>query len=143
MALIRGNKCLFPCPVCLVPASELSNLAVKWPRRTVEQAKEALNHRLVGERQEATKELGLRPIEVQCSFIFYHFADTKFKQNSLWQLQRSNLHDAASEDGLHFNQIGIFGYHLYGQFKLALSKRFQAMQFDERYQPLICSSNLY
>jgi hypothetical protein len=64
MALIRGNKCHFPCPVCLVPASQLLNLEQKWPIRTIAQAQIALNQPSVGMRKKATKKLGLRPIEV-------------------------------------------------------------------------------
>lgn len=34
MALTRGSMGLAPCPICYVPAAELSNLAKRHPLRT-------------------------------------------------------------------------------------------------------------
>lgn len=65
MILIRGNNCLYPCPVCLVPNELLSDLNTEWPLRTVEEAQEALQYTTAEERKEATKALGIRPIWVK------------------------------------------------------------------------------
>ena len=40
MALIRGIGSSTPCPVCLVPSNQLSNLSVSFPLRTKETMKE-------------------------------------------------------------------------------------------------------
>jgi hypothetical protein len=63
MMLIRGNNCLFSCPVCLVPKDKLSDMRREWPQHTIEQSKAAvLGSSKIGEINKATKDLGLRPI---------------------------------------------------------------------------------
>lgn len=36
MALIRGAKGHFPCPICLIPREKLSDLLISYPLRTTE-----------------------------------------------------------------------------------------------------------
>jgi len=36
MALIRGAKGHFPCPICLIPREKLSDLSISYPLRTTE-----------------------------------------------------------------------------------------------------------
>lgn len=69
MLLIRGGNCLYPCPVCLVPYSELANYGKVWARRTVQESIAAVTcSKKKGEIDAATKALGLRPVHV-CNFL--------------------------------------------------------------------------
>ena len=43
MALIRGTKCKFPCPICLVPREKLSKLDTNWPLRSASQSAKIVN----------------------------------------------------------------------------------------------------
>lgn len=68
MALIRGVKGLFPCPICLVPQDQLSDLSETFPLRT-QQESEALFHnaqemRTQEEKEKLMKSQSLRMVEV-------------------------------------------------------------------------------
>ena len=66
MALTRGAKCKFPCPVCLVPREELHKGAV-YARRTTQTMKEVYNRAKdmsKAEEEQLLKSFGLRGIEV-------------------------------------------------------------------------------
>jgi hypothetical protein len=67
MALIRGFGSLTPCPVCLVPSGQLSNLSVSFPLRTTESMKdryEQAQEHNVAEGDVILKMIGLRDVEV-------------------------------------------------------------------------------
>jgi hypothetical protein len=67
MALIRGFGSLTPCPVCLVPSDQLSNLSVTFPLRTKEDMKdqyERAQEHNVAEGDAILKAIGLRDVEV-------------------------------------------------------------------------------
>lgn len=67
MALTRGVKAKFPCPVCLVPGEELHNGTVHESRtseKMQEVYKVAKGMRTAEERKEHLKGYGLRGIEV-------------------------------------------------------------------------------
>ncbi|KAG2056809.1 hypothetical protein BDR06DRAFT_988418 [Suillus hirtellus] len=59
MLLIRGIKCLWPCPVCLVPHDELLNTLKCYPPQTATQPQEVAT---AEEKEEKLKEYGLRDI---------------------------------------------------------------------------------
>lgn len=71
MCLIRGTNSKFPCPICLAPLEELSELSKTFPTRTADQAKDALAHyrRNNAEGEVILKSLGLRPVEVNSHLI--------------------------------------------------------------------------
>ena len=72
MALIRGQRGKRPCPICLVPDTELSNLRVKHPERTMHTTKikvESVLYLPKTVREETLKPLGLRP--VKASIVHY------------------------------------------------------------------------
>jgi len=75
MALIRGLGSNCPCPVCLVPSTELRDHATTYPDRTVEDAKARLELYLrdhdAGE--ETLKEQSLRPIKVRSCPACFNF----------------------------------------------------------------------
>ena len=68
MTLIRGINSHFPCPVCLVPAEDLSNLSKVYPLRTTEKMKEvyetAKRADTMAEKEVILKDYGLRNVEV-------------------------------------------------------------------------------
>lgn len=71
MLLLRGTNSLYPCPVCLVPWDQLSLITRDWPQRTVTEARKAVETaKFIGEQDEATKKLGIRPIKVSISYLF-------------------------------------------------------------------------
>ncbi|KAI6143422.1 hypothetical protein BKA82DRAFT_4331282 [Pisolithus tinctorius] len=96
MSLIRGTKSKRPCPVCLVPLEDLSQLAKSFPTHTIRQAKEALA--IYQEKKSAgepiLKALGLRP----------------------------GCEEAVSFDRLHALHDGLFGHHSLEELKILLSK---------------------
>ncbi|KAI9457933.1 hypothetical protein HD554DRAFT_2141172 [Boletus coccyginus] len=65
MTLIRGAKGKCPCPMCLVPLKELSNLSTTFPTRTISQAIKGYQAYLKKKSQgeEILKALGLQPVE--------------------------------------------------------------------------------
>jgi hypothetical protein len=67
MTLIRGNQGLYPCPVCLIPWDQLSDLSVHHPLRTAEQTQGLLMEADELGRDEAEdllKDYGLRHLKV-------------------------------------------------------------------------------
>jgi len=69
MALIRGINSHYPCPVCLVPAEDLSDLSKIYPLRTTEKMKEiyetAQKAGTMAAKDVILKEYGLRDVEVR------------------------------------------------------------------------------
>ncbi|KIO06735.1 hypothetical protein M404DRAFT_138135 [Pisolithus tinctorius Marx 270] len=115
------SKC--PCPVCLVPLEELSQLAKSFPTCTTRQAKEALT--IYQEKKSASelilKALGLWPVVV--SF------------NIFWKVENSELEEAVSFNHLHALHDGLFGHHSLKELKIILSKLpcKYAVQLEEQY----------
>jgi hypothetical protein len=69
VSLTRGVKAKFPCPVCLVPKDELSNLSKLHQLRHQQEMQEIVTNAmtpgvLVGECERQLKAFGLRPIYV-------------------------------------------------------------------------------
>lgn len=68
MALTRGVNGHYPCPVCLVPQSEQSNLDQSHPLRTAEESKsivvKALKEKNATKQNKITKGQSLRPVMV-------------------------------------------------------------------------------
>ncbi|KAJ7065749.1 hypothetical protein C8F01DRAFT_1228972 [Mycena amicta] len=126
MALIRGVKSNFPCPVCLVKAEDLSNLGLISPLRTAGDS-ETLFTSLrepgvtAAAREEGLKKVGLRNVE-----------------NVFWSIGLTDPHHANSFDRLHSHQAGLFGDHLFGQVKLHLEHAGprQSAAFDKQFDAL-------
>jgi hypothetical protein len=67
MALIRGEKGLYPCPICLVPSDQQSNLSRFHTLRTAVHTQEIYEAGLklkATEREELLKSEGLRNVAV-------------------------------------------------------------------------------
>jgi hypothetical protein len=67
MTLTRGVNGLFPCPVCLVPKDEQSNLMATYPLRTAEDSQEicecANAQKTEADKEKILKTRGIRLIE--------------------------------------------------------------------------------
>ena len=74
MALIRGIGSACPCPKCLVPNKELSNLRPRkeWDRRTTQNMKDVYKRAQLleseEEREDLLKSVGMRDIEVLLNY---------------------------------------------------------------------------
>lgn len=67
MALVRGVKANHPCPICLVPKTELSNLSEVFALRTtasMQEVWEAAQGMNATQRDEYLRGYGLRDVEV-------------------------------------------------------------------------------
>ncbi|KAI0033052.1 hypothetical protein K488DRAFT_48524 [Vararia minispora EC-137] len=103
MALIRGFGGKRPCPVCLVPTEELSNLLNRHPERSRLQSHALIQHVRnadlnAGERDNLLSNYGLR-------------------DNVFWRIANTDPHKALSFDRLHFNNSGLGGHHLWSELK--------------------------
>ncbi|KAG1765483.1 hypothetical protein EV702DRAFT_981531 [Suillus placidus] len=105
MSLIRGAQCKCPCPVCLVPREELSDLSKTHAIRSAKDAQAALNvyQQSKSQGEALLKALGLRAVA-----------------NVLWIVEHSDPHDAMSVDRLHTVHSGMGGYHVFGELKAIL-----------------------
>ncbi|KAF8971925.1 hypothetical protein BDZ97DRAFT_1901552 [Flammula alnicola] len=107
MALIRGIGSLFPCPVCLVPQDELSDLLKEFEPRTTtsmkkvyEEAQELGRLKRADAKEAKLKSHGLRDVE-----------------NVFWSLENTDVYSAISWDRLHAYHEGLFSDHLWELFK--------------------------
>ncbi|KAG2133578.1 uncharacterized protein EDB93DRAFT_1242820 [Suillus bovinus] len=97
MSLTHGHHSKCPCPVCLVPLEELSELSRMFAFRTVEEAIAALNVYKVSKArgEELLKALGLRAVT-----------------NVFWLIAHSDPHQAISFDCLHALHLGMWRHLL-------------------------------
>ncbi|KAG1749387.1 hypothetical protein EDD22DRAFT_981848 [Suillus occidentalis] len=122
MSLIRGIKCLWPCPVCLVPHNELLNTLKCYPPRTATQSQEVVKaaraEATAEEKEEKLKEYGLRDI-----------------MNAFAAMMHTDVHDALSWDRLHFNG-GLYRDHLWAELqKIVVGLgRAKVAQMDKNYE---------
>jgi len=102
MSLIQGIKCLWLCPVCLVPYDELLNTLKSYPCETSAQSQEILNaawaKRKAEEKEEKLEEYGLRDITV------------RFPPLNLC----TDVHNALLWERLHFNG-SLYHDHLWAE----------------------------
>ncbi|KIJ58589.1 hypothetical protein HYDPIDRAFT_178048 [Hydnomerulius pinastri MD-312] len=101
MALLRGLMSGFPCPICLVPKSELSSAeGGTYPHRTSEETQalitEARAQNRIEDKEKILKSQSLRDV------------DSSFRI-----MKRSHVFPALSFDRLHYNHEGLFGDHLF------------------------------
>ncbi|KDQ51821.1 hypothetical protein JAAARDRAFT_62330 [Jaapia argillacea MUCL 33604] len=99
MSLIRGfgGKC--PCPICLVPAEQLSDLTTKYPLRT------SVNMQYLYEKTERmTREAG--------EILLKKYGLQQIS-NVFWRVKNSNPYRALSFDRLHAYHGGLWGDHLW------------------------------
>ncbi|KAI0091220.1 hypothetical protein BDY19DRAFT_934569 [Irpex rosettiformis] len=91
-ALIRGLHGNKPCPICLVPRGELSDLTVVHRERQEEHVQKLVETvEGKGAKEEKLKPLGLRAV-----------------RNAFWGVMRTNIYKALSFDRLHAYLLGLF-----------------------------------
>ncbi|KAG1779158.1 hypothetical protein EV702DRAFT_1178670 [Suillus placidus] len=114
MALVRGVRSLWPCPICLVPRDALSDASKRHPLRTSSDSqaiiKLARMKRTLEEREKMLKEYGLRDVD-----------------NSLWSMTHTDL---------HFHDCGLFDDHLWVELQKYLNSlgRDTVSQIDKRFK---------
>jgi hypothetical protein len=76
MALTRGVRALWPCPVCLIPHDKLSDMSHCYPRRTSRDSQAILEtareRETAEEWEEVLKEYGLRDVLVSLSLLSHY-----------------------------------------------------------------------
>ncbi|KAG2104264.1 hypothetical protein BD769DRAFT_1630826 [Suillus cothurnatus] len=124
MALIRGLKGKFPCPVCLVPQDEQSILHTH-KLRTSHQSEDILrtarSKPSEKEKEEHLKAFSLRNVE-----------------NVFSRIRHVDVHQALSFDHLHTNEEGLWGDHLWKEVKFWISDlgREAAVKLDKNFDGL-------
>ncbi|KAJ6572551.1 hypothetical protein DFH09DRAFT_916657, partial [Mycena vulgaris] len=107
MALIRGLQGLYPCPICFVPWNEQSDLSTDHLVRTgngsQEIVEQARAQHTAADRDELLKDNGLR-------------------DNVFWKISNTDPHEAISYDPLHADDGGLWGAHLFVQFKARVTE---------------------
>jgi hypothetical protein len=76
MALIRGVKANYPCPVCLMQKEELSNLSKTYELQTTTSMQgiwSAAQEMNATQREQHLREHGLRDIQVAINHFYYLF----------------------------------------------------------------------
>ncbi|KAI0796362.1 hypothetical protein BC629DRAFT_1734435 [Irpex lacteus] len=91
-ALIRGLHGLSPCPICLVPEGDLSDLSKTYAERQEAHA-QGLVQKVEGKgvKEKKIKQFGLRAVE-----------------NAFWAVMRTSIYLAMSFDRLHAYLLGLF-----------------------------------
>ncbi|KAI6144731.1 hypothetical protein BKA82DRAFT_4016871 [Pisolithus tinctorius] len=107
MTLIRGTKCKFPCPFCLVPLEELWDLSKTYEMRKTKQHQEVLalyeQKKSAGEKK--LKSLGLHPVK-----------------NIFWSVEHSEPEQAASFEPLHSLHGSLGGKHMHEELKIVVNE---------------------
>jgi hypothetical protein len=139
MSLIRGSNSKRPCPICLVKSDALADISTTWPLRTAADTqtviKDARKLQSAAEREKLLSHLSLRDVDVSgLLFASLILVITPLCQNVFWNLSYSDLHRALSFDRLHSNNSGLFGHHLWEQFKNLITGygRSQEEQVDKQ-----------
>ncbi|KAF8209353.1 hypothetical protein K438DRAFT_1572521 [Mycena galopus ATCC 62051] len=117
MALIRGLKSNYPCPICMIKREEQSDTTKIAPLRTSHGSREIVERgrRLKADgREELLKSHGLRNVD-----------------NVFWEVAYSDPHQALSFEHLHSYSSGLWGHHLFERIKI------HAKQISERTGSLI------
>ncbi|KAG1840639.1 hypothetical protein F4604DRAFT_1598758 [Suillus subluteus] len=124
MALIRGLKGKFPCPVCLVPQDEQSVLATH-EFRTRHQSEDVL------------RTARLKPSEKEKEAHLKAFS-LRNVENVFSRVRHVDVHRALSFDRLHTNEEGLWGDHLWKEVKFWISDlgRDAAVKLDKNFDGL-------
>ncbi|KAJ7824744.1 hypothetical protein B0H14DRAFT_3110853 [Mycena olivaceomarginata] len=103
MALIRGLRALYPCPICYVKRDEQSELSKHADLRTSKESKDTVMQARelnAEDREELLKSRGLRNVD-----------------NVFWNVAYSDPHQALSFEHLHSYSSGLWGKHLFERIK--------------------------
>ncbi|KAJ6455239.1 hypothetical protein C8R45DRAFT_1056741 [Mycena sanguinolenta] len=104
MALIRGLRVLFPCPICYVKQEEQSHLSKPLDLRTSEQSQQTVT--------EARK---LKSKQARDQVLKSHVI--RNVDNVFWNVAYSDPHQVLSFEHLHSYSSGLWGRHLFERTK--------------------------
>ena len=126
MAQIRGGRGKRPCPICLVPKENLSDVSTTWPLKTVKHTKQIIDQANTLNTKEGEKLLsafGIHNVDMSIILLQSCGCITVYDiQNVFWLLKNLDPHHALSFDRLHSNHSGLFGYHLWDLFKAVVNQ---------------------
>ncbi|KAH7906115.1 hypothetical protein BJ138DRAFT_1223855 [Hygrophoropsis aurantiaca] len=109
MALIRGLRSKFPCPVCLIPRDELSSMLVTYPLRSSAETQatiaSARAQRTMEAKEDKLKSQALRDV------------DSAFQM-----VANTDVYHATSFDRLHAHG-GLFSNHLWVEFQRLVNEK--------------------
>ncbi|KAI5987075.1 hypothetical protein EDD15DRAFT_2372818 [Pisolithus albus] len=109
MALVRGVKSNFPCPVCLIPRDDISKFPAQCELRTsagvIKVLQEARSQETTEKREQILMQQGLRDVD-----------------NAFFVVANTDVYRALSWDRLHANFAGKFGDHLWPELLRILDK---------------------
>ncbi|KAF9231017.1 hypothetical protein BU15DRAFT_68692 [Melanogaster broomeanus] len=107
MALIRGTNSDCPCPICLIPSTKLYDHSTTHPLRRAEEAmaQYELYKKSHAAAEEYLKKQGWRPVA-----------------NAFWRVRHSDTAHTLCFDVLHFDDLGLWGRHLFGELKRLLDE---------------------
>ncbi|KAI5992667.1 hypothetical protein EDD15DRAFT_2388187 [Pisolithus albus] len=109
MALVRGVKSNFPCPVCLIPRDDISKFPAQCKLRTsagvIKVLQEARSQETTEKREQILMQQGLRDVD-----------------NAFFIVANTDVYRALSWDRLHANFVGKFGDHLWPELLRILDK---------------------
>ncbi|KAI6100965.1 hypothetical protein EV401DRAFT_2061435 [Pisolithus croceorrhizus] len=109
MALIRGVKSNFPCPICLIPRDHISDFPAQCELRTTENVLKVLEDARSQDTQEKKEQIliqqGLRDVDSAFTVV-----------------TNTDVYRALSWDRLHANFSGKFGNHLWTELLRILDK---------------------
>ncbi|KAG6908211.1 hypothetical protein DXG01_005683 [Tephrocybe rancida] len=114
--LTRGIKAHFPCPICLIPRKEMSNLLKRYKKRSGKESRVLVLKALTMSATAADdylKSYSLRPIV-----------------NAFWELNNSDPHEAIAFDEMHINDHGLGGKHLWPKVQKAIKDAGGALTFN-------------
>ncbi|KAJ7703729.1 hypothetical protein B0H17DRAFT_1157115 [Mycena rosella] len=108
MALTRGTKSLYPCPICYIKQEDQADVNALLALRTTELSQRAVKaaRKLNADGREVLlKEHGLCNVD-----------------NVFWSIAYSDPHYALSFEHLHSYSSGLWGTHLFNRFKLHIER---------------------
>ncbi|EKM75860.1 hypothetical protein AGABI1DRAFT_45711 [Agaricus bisporus var. burnettii JB137-S8] len=105
MALIRGLKSGFPCPVCLVPRDLQWDLSKEFSLRTQAGSQAILYETMKLSTQE------------QRNTFLKESGSLRGVENAFWSVNHTDLHAAISYDCLHSDENGLWEDHFFPVFK--------------------------
>ena len=123
MALVRGTRSKFPCPVCLVPAEGMCTGTLGTLRTTesMKQVYHEAEEMETTEREDLLKSYGLRYVVVcqvlSCYLSTHTISHIHIWQNVFWGLKHSDPYRALSFDRLHAFHLGLFKGHIWEALK--------------------------
>ncbi|KAF8263920.1 hypothetical protein EI94DRAFT_1806512 [Lactarius quietus] len=121
MALNRGTGGKWPCLVCFITKEKLSDFSKRWEKRTVLDTQQKLLHARglnKGTSNAYLSEFGIRDVD-----------------NVFWLVNNLDPYRALSFDRLHSNNSGLFGYHMWRNFKALVNEigRDAAAKVDQQF----------